>query len=333
MLNFNLSQKLSIKMILFFLRVINLLDFEVRWVLFSISTVLLTVSFWNFKDTSIDELMLLTRRQPVLSLADTVPQELLIINTQEVKTETKPPEKILTVGPLNLLAKSYLIYDLKNNREITAFNKSETLPPASLVKVLSVMYLTDNLNFSDKYKMTPECSQVYGQKVGFKIGEEVSVKDLIYSSLIFSGADSICLLSRIDSTKNIAEFNNYARRVGLTNSNFTNYIGLDYTNNFTTSQDMLTMTKKFLENKVFGEIVSLKSFQLENQKIIYNTNKMLFSDKNSLGVKTGTTDGANENLIYRYKNSEKDIDILVIILNSSDRYYDSNQIIKNLYLN
>jgi D-alanyl-D-alanine carboxypeptidase len=181
--------------------------------------------------------------------------------------------------------------------------------------------------------MTSECTSVNGQKVGFKVGEEVSVKDLVYSSLIFSGADSICLLSRTNSNISLENFNNYAKTLGLVNSNFTNYIGLDYTNNYTTSEDMLTMTKEFLKKEIFSDIVKLKNYQLENQKIITNTNKMLFSEKNSAGVKTGTTDGANENLIYRYIDSDREIeiDLLVIILNSANRYSDTKQVINNLY--
>ncbi len=93
---------------------------------------------------------------------------------------------------------------------------------------------------------------------------------------------------------------------------------------------MLIMTKEFLKKEVFSEIVKLKSFQLENQRAITNTNKMLFSEKNSTGVKTGTTDGANENLIYRYTDGGRDIDVLVVILNSANRYSDTKQIINKL---
>jgi D-alanyl-D-alanine carboxypeptidase len=345
MLEFNLTQKITLHFILFFLRIINLINFEIKWLLFASFTVFLSLSFWNLKDSSLEDFMKMTRRKPVLSLSETVPESLLRLENSSSKKEvlsgvnsneiviieSTPSKKILKIKPLNLLSRSYLIYDLKNQVELSSKNKNITLPPASLVKVLSVMYLTQDLNFSDRFKMTSECTSVNGQKVGFKVGEEVSVKDLVYSSLIFSGADSICLLSRTNSNLSLENFNNYAKTLGLVNSNFTNYIGLDYTNNYTTSEDMLTMTKEFLKKEIFSNIVKLKNYQLENQKIITNTNKMLFSEKNSAGVKTGTTDGANENLIYRYIDSDREIDLLVIILNSANRYSDTKQVINNLY--
>jgi len=241
MLEFNLTQRITLNFILIFLKVINFLNFEVKWLLFATFTVFLSLSFWNLKDSSIEDFMKMTRRKPVLSLSETVPDTLLRLKSsagdqlvlsdnnfkETASVETAPAKKVLSVKPLNLLARSYLVYDLKNQVELTSKNKNETLPPASLVKVLSVMYLTQDLNFNDRFKITSECTLVNGQKVGFRVGEEVSVRDLVYSSLIYSGADSICLLSRTNTNISIENFNNYAKSIGLKNSNFTNYIGLD----------------------------------------------------------------------------------------------------------
>jgi len=217
MLEFNLTQRITLNFILIFLKIVNFINFEIKWLLFAVFTVFLSLSFWNLKDSSIEDFMKMTRRKPVLSLSETVPDSLLRLNTsaneqlvlsenniKEVNLiETTPAKKVLSIKPLNLLARSYLVYDLKNQVELTSKNKNETLPPASLVKVLSVMYLTQDLNFNDRFKITSECTLVNGQKVGFRVGEEVSVKDLVYSSLIFSGADSICLLSRTNSNISI----------------------------------------------------------------------------------------------------------------------------------
>jgi D-alanyl-D-alanine carboxypeptidase len=343
MISFSFNQKILVKLLLLILKFINVINFELRWLFFIVFTLTISLSFWSLKDTSLDEFMMMTRRKPVLSLTETVPEDL--IKFQEIKTEksevlaekikeeVKPKEKVLGIKPLNLLAKSYIVYDYKNSQELVSFNKSLTLPPASLVKMLSVMYFSKDLGLSDRLKVPSECTLVNGQKVGFKVNEEITVKDLIYSSLIYSGADSICSLSRVNPVLGIDGFNQYAKSLGMGNSNFTNYIGLDFTNNYTTSEDMLTMTKEFLKKDLFSEIVRLKSFELENGKVIYNTNKMLFSEKNSAGVKTGTTDGANENLIYRYKDDSNKTDLIIVILNSENRYQDVRQVVQNIYFN
>lgn len=340
MIEFSISQKILSRFLIYFIRGLNFINFELRWLAFCAFTIFFTLSLWNIKDSNFEDLMKLTRRKPVLSLTETIPESIIkngefheenLVLAKKTQEITKPPEKILKIKPIDINAKSFLVYDLNKSLELVSKNKTEMLPPASLVKILSVMYFSRDLNLDNKYPMTRECTSVNGQKVGFKVGEEVSVKDLIYSSLIYSGADSVCLLSRINSNLDIQGFNDFAKSIGVKNSNFTNYIGLDFTNNYTTSEDMLLITKEFLKNDLFSEIVKIKSYQLSNQKVLYNTNKMLFSEKFSAGVKTGTTDGANENLIYRYKDDSNKIDVLVIILNSGDRYLDTKNIISSLY--
>jgi len=277
-----------------------------------------------------------TRRTPVLSLSDTVPFNILNSKSQVIANEntsqpTSPLKEVLKLRPINILAKSYIVYDAKNSRVISDKNPAVQLPPASLVKLLSVMVFTDNLNL-DNYTLVPdECTKVNGQKLGFKVAEKVSIKDLLYSSLIFSAADSVCTLSKVNSDRDLVFFNSYSQQIGMKNSNFTNYIGLDYEDNVTTSQDVLTMTLSFMKKDIYNDIVKLKSYKLENGKVIYNTNKMLFENQYSIGIKTGTTGEANENLIYRYKNEESKKDIIVVILNSSNRYQDTKNIISNIY--
>jgi len=181
----------------------------------------------------------------------------------------------------------------------------------------------------ENYLTISECNFVEGQKVGYKKSEKVSGKDMIYSSLVFSGGDSICNLYKITDS-NIPDFNEYAKKLGMKNSNFTNFIGLDYPGNYTTSEDLLNMTLEFIKNDKFNEIVSLKSYQMGNGKVLYNTNKMLFEGNNSVGIKTGTTVGAKENLIYRHKDIKKDLDIIIIILNSNSRYQDTKLILNSI---
>jgi D-alanyl-D-alanine carboxypeptidase len=291
---------------------------------------------WNARGMNFEDFMKSTRRKPVLSLAETVPFN--VLNSQSRVTSenkplvTQPAKEVLKLKSTNILAKSYIVYDLKDSRVVSEKNSNQQLPPASLVKLLSVMVFTDNLNL-DNYTLVPqECTQVNGQKLGFRSGEKVSIKDLLYSALIYSAADSVCTLSRINSGQDLTFFNSYAKSIGMNSSNFTNYIGLDYEDNVTTAEDVLTMTLNFIKKDLFNSIVKLKSYQLENGKVIYNTNKMLFENQYSIGIKTGTTGEANENLIYRYKNDELKRDIIVIILNSSSRYQDTRNIISNLYL-
>jgi len=337
MITFPESKKMFLKFFLFGVRVIHFIDIPIRTVLLVIFTASLSFTFWNLKDKNISDLMLLTRRKPVQSLNSTVPFNILNASSSlslpsNEAPLTKPPISILKLKDTKVLAKSFIVYDNSENKVIAQRNENLKLPPASLVKLLSVAVFTKDLNLDTYVKVPSECTFVNGQKLGFKASEKVSIKDLLYTSLIFSAADSVCTLSKINPNLNLDYFNSYAKTIGMNNSNFTNYIGLDYEDNETTAFDILSLTKEFIKNDLFNQIVKQKSYKLENGKVVYNTNKMLFENEYSVGIKTGTTGEANENLIYRYKNESKKLDLIVIILNSSDRYQDTRNIISNIYL-
>lgn len=331
-----LFKKMFILTVGFFLRFAKKLDFELRPALIVFVLLLGVLNIMKLSNYSLDDIMGVSRRRSEDGLLDSLPLSFLLSPNPKSQAEkviipTSPPEKLLRFSsPQKVLAKSYIVYDNLKDREIYSKEKDLKLPPASLVKMLSSIYLGENFNLDSQVTVPSNCTIVQGQKIGFKPGEEVSLKDLLYSTLIFSGGDSVCAMAFRDPSFSIKGLNDKAKEIGLINSNFTNYIGLDFEGNITTSSDMLILTKYFIKNNLFNEIVKLKTYQLSNGKVIYNTNKALTQIEGSIGVKTGTTEGANENLIYRFKNEEKDL--LIVLLNSSDRYSDVKNILQEIYL-
>jgi len=328
----SILNRFLIELILLISRFLNFLDFRLRTLFVLFNVVLCSVFLMVYVKPILDTENYLNLSQDTRILLS---KEEKKENPKVIVTETMPSFTLPVINivintlPGNLSAKSILVYDLKNKMQIYEKDKELTLPPASLVKMVSIMYFFEKIKMEEKYLTISECNFVEGQKVGYKKSEKVSGKDMIYSSLVFSGGDSICNLYKITDS-NIPDFNEYAKKLGMKNSNFTNFIGLDYPGNYTTSEDLLNMTLEFIKNDKFNEIVSLKSYQMGNGKVLYNTNKMLFEGNNSVGIKTGTTVGAKENLIYRHKDIKKDLDIIIIILNSNSRYQDTKLILNSI---
>ena len=313
-------------LILAFANILKFIDFRLRTLFIFTNIIVISFVLMVYIKPALDN-QFTSKSQEVVLSKPVEPVKNVIINT--LPPETIPVKKLIFNPETVVNARSFIIYDLSKNQEIFQKDKKLTLPPASLVKMLSIMHFSPKIAQEKTYPTVTECNFVEGQKVGFKKNEKISGKDLIYSTLVFSAGDSVCNLYKITDS-NLEEFNKYAKSIGMENSNFTNFIGLDYPGNYTTSEDMLTMTKEFIKNTQFNQIVTLKSWKMENGKTVYNTNKMLFEDKYSVGIKTGTTLGAKENLIYRHKDLENDLDILIILLNSESRYQDIRNIMKSL---
>ncbi len=324
----SIFNKFLIGIIILISNILNFLDFRIRTLFIVFNIVIISFVLMIYVKPQLDQEFRSDVKMVVVSNNPPPPiDKPLVIET--TPPQTIPVKSIAIDENLKVNARSYIVYDLTNQVELIQKEKELTLPPASLVKMLSVMYFYSKIDLSESYSTVSECNFVEGQKVGFKKNEKVTGKDLVNSSIVFSAGDSICNLYKITESK-LEGFNDYGKSLDMKNSKFTNFIGLDYPGNFTTAEDMLAMTKEYIKNDLFSQISSLKTYKMANGKVVYNTNKMLFEDSYSVGIKTGTTFGAKENLIYRYKNPNKDMDILIIIMNSSSRYQDVKNIVSAL---
>jgi D-alanyl-D-alanine carboxypeptidase len=319
---------LLINLLIFITNLLSLIDFKLRTLFILFNVTLSAYLLFFYAKPTLDNYY----RSPIIISNENFDAKTALNKPAVTETTpaTVPARKIYSLNnPQLVKAKSFIVYDVLSGKEVYSINKDLQLPPASLVKMLSTMIFIDKIDLKEMYTVSSECMFVDGQKIGFKNQEKVSGKDLIYSSLVYSAGDSICNLYKATKSS-IPELNDFAKTLGMKNSNFTNFIGLDFNGNFTTAEDILILSKKFIENSVLNEVVATKSYTLENKKFILNTNKMLFEEKRTVGIKTGTTEGANQNLVYRIKDKEKDEDFIIVILNSSDRYSDIKNILKNL---
>merc|ERR1712224_738700 len=89
-----------------------------------------------------------------------------------------------------------------------------------------------------------------------------------------------------------------------------------------------------MENEKFRTIVRTKSHiatiingKLTRQVIYKNTNKVL--GNGFIGIKTGTTPSAGHCIALNFVNHKKDIDVIIVLLNSFDnkeRWADSRKL-------
>jgi D-alanyl-D-alanine carboxypeptidase len=126
------------------------------------------------------------------------------------------------------------------------------------------------------------------------------------------------------------------KELGLTNTHFENPQGLDGSSQFTTVRDLMTLTKYALERPLFAEIVKTKIYEAVNEEgtkkhKMANLNELLGSVDGVLGVKTGWTENAKENLVtYVDRDGKK---IIIVLLGSNDRFGETKSLIDWVYNN
>ena len=227
---------------------------------------------------------------------------------------------------INLVnAKSTVVMDMNSGRILYKNNENKSSLIASITKIMTCIIVLENGNLDDIVIVGNEVLTMYGTNIYLEVGEEISVKDLLYGLMLRSGNDSAVVLANYISSSEedfVKEMNNYAKKIGMNNTRFSNCHGLDDdTKNFSTAYDMALLSKYAFSNKVYKEIIATKKYKCKSNLksyLWYNRVSILDDYKYSLGGKNGYTPSAGKTLVsYAKKN---DVTLGIVTINNSDIY-------------
>jgi D-alanyl-D-alanine carboxypeptidase len=228
----------------------------------------------------------------------------------------------------NLSANSVLVKEI-NDKTLFSKNSNQEKEIASLTKLMSSylgydLYSSDSIFIFDRESINQE-----GNVGNFFIGEKITRNDILKASLVASSNDAIYLLAKnygLDDFVNL--MNQKAEEWQMTKTHFTDPTGLG--KNISTAKDLyLLLTKIYSQTPEIFSWTRLEKI-IVNDKILWTTNLLLPKYSSIIvGAKTGYKDSAGENLTLILK-LEKSPFIIVIILDSKDRFGDAEKIIKAL---
>jgi D-alanyl-D-alanine carboxypeptidase len=252
----------------------------------------------------------------------------------EVMHVSLPPvkRKDLVVVP-QLSASGMLLVDMVSGEEIISKNANTSRPMASLTKIMTALIILEHHRLSEMVTVPAIAGQIQGSAVGLKPGNHFSVESLLKALLIPSANDAAYTLAAYHG-HSVGEFvtqmNERAQALGLSHTHFANPAGLDNEEQYSSPRDLAALTRAALNFPAFRAIVSTRGTAIagdDGKEItLRNTNELLHEDKNVYGVKTGTTEAAEECLIVLFTQNEREY--LLILLGSRDRYTDSLRILQ-----
>jgi len=238
----------------------------------------------------------------------------------------------------DLTSRATFIKDLTTDNVLYQKNAGNSLPIASTTKIMTAIvaseYYKSNspLTVKDGYK-------VDGAKVGVVGGEVLSFRSLLYGMLLNSGNDAAYVIAENypgGVSNFVLSMNQKAGFLGLENTYFDNPAGFDSPNHFSSAKDLTRITEEALKDPQLVRIFATKdtevtSLDKKNRHGLHNLNKLLSQVRGVLGVKTGYTAAAKENLVTLVERDE--IRILVVVLGSDDRFGESTDLIEWSYNN
>ena len=177
-----------------------------------------------------------------------------------------------------------LLASMDDGTVLLSKNADKRTPPASLTKIVTATLVLQNCPDMNEIITADEASieEISGtgsSNANIQVGEEMSVKDLLYCLLVQSANEAANILgTRVAGSieKFVEMMNDYVLSIGCKNTHFVNCHGLDDEEQYTTADDMLTITLKALELPEFKEITGTVKYTVPK------TNKS--GERNLLGA-------------------------------------------------
>lgn len=237
---------------------------------------------------------------------------------------------------------SALIYDMTDNKSLYELNIKEQKSIASLTKIVTTITAIESIdNLQNEVTITKDMlSRVRWDAsiAGLKQGETYTYEDLLYASILPSGADATISLaiSTSGSIDNfVSKMNKLKETIGMENSNFVNVHGLDEKGHYSTAEDIKKLLLYCLKNPIFKKIYTTKEYQLSDGKIVKSTVKTtgIKTGKDTsriLGSKTGFTLDAGLCMSAIINSDEHEI--LIITLGATPNQGNTNHLLDTLEL-
>lgn len=199
-----------------------------------------------------------------------------------------------------------ILYNLNDNSVLYEKNSTDKTSIASMTKIMTGIVAIENIdNLDEKVKLTNAdfigLREANLATAGFRVGEEVTYRDLLYGLMLPSGADAAQALTRLiaGSTDNYMNLmNQKAVELGLKNTHFVNPTGLDAEGHYSTVEDVGTLFQYAIKNEEFLNIIKTKKYTTSNGRITFTSTIEKSKDRYGLsmdyvlGGKTGTTGDA-----------------------------------------
>lgn len=220
-------------------------------------------------------------------------------------------------------ADSYCVLSEDDNTVIEEKNMNEPQSVASISKIMTAIIALEEGNLKETWNIGDEINLADGSSIYLKVGQKVSLQDLLYGLMLRSGNDAaVAIATHVKGNVDdfVKEMNKKAKQIGMLNTTFHNPSGLDEEDggNISTAYDMALLMSYAMKNEDFQKITSSKYYTSAWNYRWKNKNRLLFEFPFTTGGKTGFTKKAGRTLVT--SASHDGVNSVVVTLRSSDDF-------------
>lgn len=229
---------------------------------------------------------------------------------------------------LDLFCTHAVLLDANHGEILYDMKAHEKAYPASITKIMTALLVLEAIEYGQLSLDTPVAAgETRMQDVTYsyvngsiKLGEVLTVEELLYMTLLPSYADACNILAvAVDGT--IEDFVDHMNRktseLGCQNTHFTNPVGIHNENHYSSAYDLALIMQACLKYDTFRAIIktaqhTVPATDLSGERFFYNTNALISNmyyagyvyDK-CIGGKTGNTDEAGRCLVAAAEDGDE----------------------------
>lgn len=244
-----------------------------------------------------------------------------------------------------------LLVNLDKPEAVYAKNIYQAMNPASITTLFTAYVVLQNRELTDMVTVTAEeiSGLTQASTIGLKVGDRLSVEQLLYGMLLSSGVDAANVLA-VDTAGSIDAFvrmmNDAAFSCGCVDTQFKNPNGLSEWGHYTTAYDIYLLLHHLMKDERFVNILSTGTYHCTYQdntgavkETTYTTRVQFVADglkkigKNRiLGGKTGTTSSAGHclALICKGKSGDRYLALALKAKSKDSLYEQIEHIVKKI---
>lgn len=232
----------------------------------------------------------------------------------------------------NIKSKASVVYDPALKMFLYTKNGDTELPVASLMKIVTALVAEQEYALEQQVQVPSTVYTIDGSRVHLVAGDVLTVHELLAAALIPSGNDAAHTLAAVHQQGYdyfIQQMNELVSQHSLIHTKINNPVGYDFNGQYSSAKDMAALAAELLESNTLAELVKTRRMTVNGTKRSYslvNTNRLLTSNEEVVGLKTGTSDVAGENLVFSWVHQGRTL--IGVVLGSSQRFRDAETIMQ-----
>ena len=230
-------------------------------------------------------------------------------------------------------AVSAMLFDARRGQILfskTSDEKSYT-PLAS--RIMTTLIILEKVDLDAMIIASKEAANAEGATLKLTVGEKYSTRNLLTALMLTGSPDAAIALAEYVGGSEVGFvniMNEYAANLGLSNTRFTNVVGIYDEKQYTTIEDMLILMKYALANSSFNRLFGTQAkpwYDEHKTMVLTNTNNMFWSYPGTDGGATAGYDADFQSIVTTATKNNMRLVCVLLDVPTKSMYNDSIEIL------